>query len=132
MNPRFRFGQNVKIVHFLGANKPWHFPYDSSSGSIVVPRGQRSGQQVEHVQVWWDTFLAKVQPRLTTECTGICAHLANLRVSPPAVVPESTVTDTSIDTSSKRRQLEAGQVDYLGSDSFDVVQKKLDEKINGK
>lgn len=101
---------------------------------MIVPHGsQTATQQVEYVQSWWDVFTSKVQSRLTADCTGICAHLARLRVSPAAisaVITSSAASDASIDTSTKRRQWEAGKVDYMGGDSFDVIQKKLDEKIN--
>lgn len=130
----------MKIVHFLGSMKPWHYGFDATTRSVILPLNRQSLQQAEHVQQWWDIFIAKVQPRLTTECTGICAHLANLTISPPAPGDGATaaaagggdaVGEEAVDPMSKRRQWEAGQIDYLGGDAFESIQKKLDEKMNG-
>lgn len=117
--------------------KPWHYGFDGATRSVILPPGHRSSQQVEHVQHWWDVFVAKVQPRLSTECTGISAHLASLNIAPEAADPvsglgaecdEAIVGPTAI---SKRRQWEAGQIDYMGGDSFESIQKRLDEKMSG-
>lgn len=138
-----RFGADVKIVHFLGSMKPWHYTIDVDTG-VVVPGSLRAHHELEHVQRWWDTFLAKVQPRMSSECSGICAHLASIRISssgPDAAAGAGDAAGASgtgavagselLDTSTKRRQWEAGQVDYLGQDSFESIQRKLDEKITG-
>jgi len=39
-----RFGQNVKIVHFIGQDKPWLIYYDTTTGLVRPPSGQ------EHLQ----------------------------------------------------------------------------------
>ena len=92
------------------------------------------------MQRWWDIFAAKVQPRLTKDCTGICAHLASMSISAspaaslPAAAPPATQVVGAVpspEAGSSRRQWEAGQVDYTGGDAFENIQKKLDKKING-
>jgi hypothetical protein len=40
-----RFGANVKIVHFIGPDKPWLMYFDSSTGTVRAPFGQ------EHLHV---------------------------------------------------------------------------------
>ena len=112
----------MKIVHFLGSRKPWHYGFNAATRSVILPPNQQSLQQVEHVQQWWDTFLAKVQPRLTKECTGICAHLANLNISAElgvvAAAGAEAVSQEASSPISKRRQWEAGQIDYMGGECF--------------
>ncbi|XP_022242882.1 glycogenin-1-like isoform X3 [Limulus polyphemus] len=53
-----RFGNEVKIVHFLGEMKPWM--YKVSEGKVVKPH--QSQYYSDHLQYWWDLFLSHVQP----------------------------------------------------------------------
>ena len=46
-----RFQKDVKVVHFIGAHKPWNF-YRFTDGS-VVPRGDSTSVNLEFVQQWW-------------------------------------------------------------------------------
>ncbi|XP_033760498.1 glycogenin-1-like isoform X1 [Pecten maximus] len=57
-----QFKQDVKIVHFIGATKPWHHPYNTSS-KTVQPLPD-SGHNQEFLQLWWDIFMSQVQPAL--------------------------------------------------------------------
>lgn len=61
-----RFKNDVKVVHFIGTNKPWTF-YRLTDGS-VVPRGadssQGQGANLDYIQMWWnicDEFLKSLQ-----------------------------------------------------------------------
>lgn len=50
-----RFKNDVKVVHFIGAQKPWTY-YRLSDGSIV-PRGNGSDNvNLEYIQIWWSIF----------------------------------------------------------------------------
>jgi len=63
-----RFGKNVKVVHFLGSLKPWLYGYSVATGQVSQPQGSQQGlQQLEHVQLWWDIFMSKVQPSLSPD-----------------------------------------------------------------
>ncbi|XP_021351514.1 glycogenin-1-like isoform X2 [Mizuhopecten yessoensis] len=57
-----QFKQDVKIVHFIGATKPWHHPYNTST-KTVQPLPD-SGHNQEFLQLWWDIFMSQVQPAL--------------------------------------------------------------------
>lgn len=46
-----RFQNDVKVVHFIGAHKPWNF-YRFADGNIV-PRGDSSSVNLEFVREWW-------------------------------------------------------------------------------
>jgi hypothetical protein len=49
--------------------------------------------------------------------SGIAGQLANINVSKP------------IDDFERKKNWEAGNIDYMGADSFANIQKKLDEAI---
>lgn len=50
-----RFKNDVKVVHFIGTQKPWTY-YRLSDGSIV-PRGNTpDNSNTEYVQIWWNVF----------------------------------------------------------------------------
>ena len=46
-----RFQNDVKVVHFIGAHKPWNF-YRFADGN-VVPRGDSSNVNLEFIRAWW-------------------------------------------------------------------------------
>lgn len=45
-----RFGSQIKIVHFIGAEKPWM--WDRYSDGTPMSRG-RPGEALEFVAKWW-------------------------------------------------------------------------------
>ena len=55
-----RFKNDVKVVHFIGTQKPWTY-YRLSDGS-VVPRGTMgsdssvTGGNLDYVQMWWSVY----------------------------------------------------------------------------
>lgn len=52
-----RFGSDIKIVHFIGADKPWRWERYSNGG--VAPKG-RNSDVVPLVQRWWDVYDEKI------------------------------------------------------------------------
>lgn len=65
----FRFGENVKIVHFIGAAKPWLQYFDTESRQVHPSPGLQHLQAV--LQRWWDIFFSLIQPDLTTEMVSL-------------------------------------------------------------
>ena len=49
--PRPRFGRDVKIVHFLGSNKPWMSPHAADASS---PAGRFHA-------AWWGLYQSRVR-----------------------------------------------------------------------
>jgi lipopolysaccharide biosynthesis glycosyltransferase len=47
-----RYKDNVKIVHFIGLNKPWLFNRFSSDGK-VIPHSDVSAEALELIERWW-------------------------------------------------------------------------------
>lgn len=60
-----RFGQGLKIIHFIGAAKPWLQPFNTET-SLVQVSGE-SHHIREFVQFWWDMFCTRVHPSLSSE-----------------------------------------------------------------
>ncbi|CAG0901728.1 unnamed protein product, partial [Cyprideis torosa] len=56
------FGQNAKIVHFLGNVKPWHHYYNPSTRKVTIQGGQH--HMYGFVQTWWEIFADDVLPSL--------------------------------------------------------------------
>ena len=52
----------MKIVHFIGAVKPWHHTYNTSTKQVTPLPG--TGHSQEFLQVWWNIFMDRVQPSL--------------------------------------------------------------------
>jgi len=52
-----RYGKDIKIVHFLGAVKPWHHHFDKETGKVVRV-GSHSGSKTDEIftQMWWDLY----------------------------------------------------------------------------
>lgn len=67
----FRFGDTVKVVHFLGALKPWMYGFNAMTRKVIPPAIGSQTQQLEHVQKWWDVFINQVQPYLSSDCVSI-------------------------------------------------------------
>jgi len=132
--PAFRqFGKNTKIVHFIGAMKPWHHTLNRRTGQVEP--SQEAGHNAEFLQMWWDLFMTEVQPKLDPKLTysggqsGIVGQLASLRLEGPA---GQTYTREELSDRQRQYAWERGQVDYVGKDSFEHIQAHITEVLNGK
>ncbi|KAG4073422.1 hypothetical protein HA402_000646 [Bradysia odoriphaga] len=124
--PAFKqFGQNVKILHFIGQVKPWLLNFDSSSRTVYPPQGY--GHLGEYLQQWWNVFCADVHPALTTEMGGLAGALAQLTLGAPRSAQQEAYEE-----SMRRQCWEAGNIDYLGKDSFDNIWKRITKTIETK
>lgn len=65
----FRFGQNVKILHFIGQLKPWLINFDSSTRTASTPHGY--GHLSEFLQAWWNIFCNDIHPKLTPDMVSV-------------------------------------------------------------
>ena len=58
-----RFGKEAKIVHYLGAIKPWHHFFDTETSQVHVKQAGGDVEGVRHfIQLWWDTYTCKDSP----------------------------------------------------------------------
>jgi glycogenin glucosyltransferase len=70
--PAFKqFRDSVKIVHFIGAQKPWYYSYNLDTQTVT---GNVQNYEVDHLNVWWHLFTAQVLPSLNNE-TVIFSYL---------------------------------------------------------
>ncbi|XP_045712020.1 glycogenin-2 isoform X2 [Phyllostomus hastatus] len=63
-SPAFQqFGSGAKVVHFLGAAKPWHCKYNPQTGSVSQEGpGLAPPHQLSFLSLWWDIFHRGVLP----------------------------------------------------------------------
>ncbi len=70
--PAFKhFRNSIKVVHFIGSNKPWSF-HRFADGN-VCPRGDYTADHLEFVQKWWsvhDSVKSLIRPNTTPTFSG--------------------------------------------------------------
>ncbi|XP_041923227.1 glycogenin-1-like [Alosa sapidissima] len=119
--PAFKqFGSKAKVVHFLGATKPWSYTFD--------PRAQRVKGDVEaatshpsFLLEWWILFASSVVPMMKQEYGDMAFHSGCEEEEIRLAAPQPTLSSLE-----RKNNWEQGQADYMGMDSFDNIQKKLD------
>lgn len=59
------FGGDAKVVHFLGATKPWNYKYNLQT-KRVMQDGTASGSfhQLSFLTLWWNIYSASILPLL--------------------------------------------------------------------
>ncbi|XP_055925421.1 glycogenin-1-like isoform X1 [Argiope bruennichi] len=136
-----KFGKDVKIVHFLGNQKPWMFHYNKDTGNVDAPSG--NAPLVDFLKMWWKIFIERVASspsgdevqcqNQTQQQQNIAEQFEKLTVAPKDanVHAPSTYTQQLIKKQDRLSEWEQGRIDYLGEDSYENIEKKLDETING-
>ncbi|XP_071859671.1 glycogenin 1 isoform X1 [Bombus fervidus] len=62
--PAFKqFGDDVRIIHFIGITKPWLQYFDTLTGIVQPPMDSSHLQPL--LQLWWNIFCEKVHPQLS-------------------------------------------------------------------
>lgn len=59
-----QFKESIKIVHFIGAQKPWYYSYNLDTQTVT---GNVTVYEVEHLNQWWSLFVQDVLPSLNNE-----------------------------------------------------------------
>ncbi|XP_076621464.1 glycogenin 1 isoform X2 [Colletes latitarsis] len=66
--PAFKqFGNDVRIIHFIGITKPWLQYFDTLTGIVQPPMESAHLQPL--LQLWWNIFCEKVHPHLSPVMT---------------------------------------------------------------
>ncbi|XP_043558626.1 glycogenin-1-like isoform X2 [Chiloscyllium plagiosum] len=133
--PAFKqYGADSKVVHFLGKVKPWDYSYDPTTRCVI--RDSDDYSTIIHpgfLNIWWDIFTTSVLPLLTEhgisketssgtqEEDKFSEAVSQLSITPP---------DEVVSSDERRKKWEQGQADYMGVDSFQNIQKKLDAYLN--
>ncbi|XP_037866894.1 uncharacterized protein LOC101741984 isoform X2 [Bombyx mori] len=77
------YGQNLKIIHFIGAGKPWLQRFNWESRSVDAP-----GYLQEFLQLWWDLFVSQVHAQLDHSMVEVEASQQEPPEHPPALPPQ--------------------------------------------
>jgi len=122
-----QFANKVKVVHFIGANKPW---------SKATPSGGSTCDSVTGLpnfhQFWWNQFRESIEVKL--KALNLNLHTGGHVTSPHHASSHpgtSTHSPGAGSTSSADRQQEweTGRVDYRGVDKSDNIMAKIKSTI---
>ncbi|XP_068558422.1 glycogenin-1a isoform X2 [Cebidichthys violaceus] len=135
--PAFKqYGRDAKVVHFLGKVKPWNYSYDTQTGEV---KGHSLSPDQCHLHpdyllMWWQLYAKSVQPLLQQAYgdapfnSGFVDAIMDgklhedLRENPAPFAPPPQKVSSEV----RKQRWEAGQIDYMGDDSFDNIARKLD------
>lgn len=122
-----KFGSDVKIVHFIGATKPWFIHFDEHGEPQM---GDTEIHTKCHLRLWWQIFSNEVKP-LLADCVDVAAPSQELSFmsesvgttysSAPPPPPEPPVDS--------RSDWEKGNPDFTGTAAFNNILKKIDETL---
>ncbi|XP_062377000.1 glycogenin-1-like isoform X2 [Sardina pilchardus] len=116
--PAFKqFGSKAKVVHFLGSMKPWSLTFDTTARRV---QGDVEGasSHPSFMLEWWLLFATSVLPMMKQEYGDTPFH--------SGCEGEDISGAASLSSLERKHKWEQGQADYMGMDSFDNIQKKLD------
>lgn len=111
--PAFRrFERDIKVLHFLGAVKPWNLNYDTNTGRLLfIPKAYQ--HVAGYLTKWWQLFAKDVIP-----------------VVPQEVVKASTAAGSYATYGEPNFQAWAeGNIDYLGVDSFKNILLQIESTL---
>nr|XP_019538920.2 glycogenin-2 isoform X19 [Aedes albopictus] len=122
--PAFKqFGQNTKILHFIGTAKPWLQNFNSESRKVYIPGGYQ--HLANFLQYWWDIFCEDVHSRLSADMSGLAGALSQLHLGEPKS------TEQEVYEEHMRRQCwESGNIDYMGRDSFENIWRRITQTVS--
>nr|XP_029511969.1 glycogenin-1-like [Oncorhynchus nerka] len=129
--PAFKqYGGNAKVVHFLGQTKPWSYTYDPKTKRVSGDM-QETSTHTSFLLDWWFLYSSSVVPMMVEGYGDQPFHsgCVEVHLEGSSLSHDSRHTEPymSPETSEERKQKwEQGQADYMGMDSFDNIQKKLD------
>lgn len=121
--PAFKqFGDDVRIIHFIGITKPWLQYFDTLTGVVQPPMGSTHLQPL--LQLWWNIFCEKVHSQLSPVMAGLAGALAQMTLGEPR-----SSEQIALEEHMRKQSWEQGQIDYMGRDSFDNIWKKICETL---
>ncbi|CAF1430133.1 unnamed protein product [Rotaria magnacalcarata] len=126
-----RFRNDIRLVHFAGALKPWQLTYNPQNGKLS---GNLEGQhdiQKEFLLHWWKIMYERVWPQLSKNNQGTLTPSTFGFGAGSLFNYGSSTNDHGVQSGSvaHRREWEAGVVDYQGRDSFTNIQEQLEKNI---
>ncbi|CAI5673097.1 glycogenin-1 isoform X2 [Oreochromis niloticus] len=138
--PAFKqYGGNAKVVHFLGKTKPWGYTFDPKTKQISGSE-QDAATHPNFLLNWWTLYSGDVVPMLHEEYGEQPFHSGCVEFQHSETVTFESEQGESrsshmhaqasqsqqMSSEERKQKWEQGQADYLGMDSFDNIQRKLD------
>ncbi|XP_058836805.1 glycogenin-2 isoform X7 [Topomyia yanbarensis] len=121
--PAFKqFGQNTKILHFIGTAKPWLQNFNSETRTVHTPGGFQ--HLANFLQYWWDIFCEDIHSRLSSEMSGLAGALSQLHLGEPKSVEQEAYEEHM-----RRQCWEQGNIDYMGRDSFENIWRRIQQTL---
>lgn len=122
--PAFKqFGDDVRIIHFIGITKPWLQYFDTLTGIVQPPMEATHLQPL--LQLWWNIFCDKVHPQLSPVMAGLAGALAQITLGEPR-----SAEQIALEEHMRKQSWEQGHIDYMGRDSFDNIWKKICQTLS--
>nr|ACO11092.1 Glycogenin-1 [Caligus rogercresseyi] len=126
-----KFGESVKIVHFIGMSKPWDAQRDSQSGR-PISRAQDS-HAGDHLEKWWSIYEAHVKPILQHDVSLIGSfssqHPSLVHENNPSAISASQNARLVCPPKDNRLSWEKGCPDYMGTASFDKILERINTTL---
>jgi len=118
-----RFGQDVKIIHFIGSTKPWQVSFDHLGEAVLDGSAVHTSS---FLRLWWQIYSTEVKPVLVSSCTPSAPFIPQTSPisSSYCLAPPPPPVDT-------RESWEKGNPDYTGTAKFDNIIEKIDQTLNG-
>ncbi|CAF1196369.1 unnamed protein product [Adineta steineri] len=122
-----QFRNDIRVVHFAGALKPWQLTYNPQNEQLSGNLGGQQTIQREFLLAWWKIMYERVWPQLSKHNQnqlhgGFTGSLLNYG----SLTNEQGVQAGS---AAHRRAWESGHVDYHGRDSFTNIQEQLQKNL---
>lgn len=144
--PAFKqFKDTVKIVHFIGAQKPWYYTFNTETQAVIGPSGV---YESEYLVQWWTLFMKFIYPKLDEEIknrlgvqivvkAGQQTYQQNWHQTSPDQpqqsgeqgAPSSSSGGVVIGSNQHQNLWEQGQIEYTGRDSFSNIQAHIDSQL---
>ncbi|XP_062335084.1 glycogenin-1b [Osmerus eperlanus] len=118
--PAFKqYGSNAKVVHFLGQTKPWSYTFDPKEKKIQGNMQEASSHPTFLLE-WWTLYSSTVVPMLHEQYGDQPFNSGCVEMKTDYAAQEA------LSSEERKKKWEQGQADYMGMDSFENIQKKLD------
>ncbi|XP_071950136.1 glycogenin-1-like [Antedon mediterranea] len=125
-----KFGQDVRIVHFIGATKPWSFKYDTKTGSLYHQDHSSYQHDSQFIQSWWNVFVNKVKPIIeANKGCELAAEVGQICLEDKVEAAATGTHNQPSMTPTRREAWEKGEVDYMGQDRFDNIMQHIQNTL---
>ncbi|KAK0149409.1 Glycogenin-1 [Merluccius polli] len=125
--PAFKqYGANAKVIHFLGQTKPWSHTFDPKTRQVRGAGAQDvAASHSSFLLDWWTLYSAEVVPMLQGHYGDQPFHSGCVEEE-ESQAGSAASAPPALSSEERKERWEQGQADYMGVDSFENIQKKLD------